>query len=413
MTSLRKNALHLLGTALLAILAIFLVLHGRSSWAAAQRLSQDPVPQAIARSTDYLVRHTGEDGRFDYRLNMDPNVEVSNSYNLLRHAGAIYALGMAYERQPDEQVKAAMERAGRYLHEVAIDPVPEEKGLLAVWSRPEITGRDGPPEAKLGGTGLGLVALLYLEKVHPGFTPMEQLRQMGRFILFMQKENGSFYSRYIPAKGGRRNKPRSRYYPGEAALGLLLLYQADPDPVWLEAATRALLYLAEQDAGRKHVAADHWALLATEQLFALPEEAVSPSDRELLMDHAVQIVERILRDQIEGPVRPMYMGSFSSTGKVTPTATRLEGLLAALNFLPPEATDLRERIQSSVAKGIHFLLWAQVEVGEYSGAFPRAIARLPETDPDAEKFNPRAREVRIDYVQHALSAMIRYAQMAR
>ncbi len=413
MATLRKNSLHFLGILALAILAVFLVLHGRSSWVAAQRPSQEPVYLAIARSTDYLVRHTGEDGRFDYRLNMDPSVSVSNRYNLLRHAGAIYALGMAYEQRPDAQVKAAMERAGRYLHQVAIDPVPEEKGLLAVWSRPEITGRDKPPEAKLGGTGLGLVALLYLEKVHPGFTPMEQLRQMGRFILYMQKEDGSFYSRYIPAKGGRRTKPRSRYYPGEAALGLILLYQADPDPVWLEAGTRALLYLAQQDADRKNVAADHWALLATEQLFALPEEALSPADREQLLAHAIQIVESILQDQMTSGVRPMYIGSFSSTGKVTPTATRLEGLLAALSFLPPEEAELRARVQSSVAKGMHFLLWAQVEAGEFSGAFPRAIARLPETDPDAEKFNPRAREVRIDYVQHALSAMIRYAQMAR
>ena len=102
-----------------------------------------------------------------------------------------------------------------------------------------------------------------------------------------------------------------------------------------------------------------------------------------------------------------YDGAFTEDGRTTPAATRLEGLLAALTFLPPDDA-LGLRIESAVHRGIAFLLRAQVKRGEFAGAIPRAIDQLPSTDPSAVKFNRRASEVRIDYVQHALSAMTQY-----
>ena len=97
--------------------------------------------------------------------------------------------------------------------------------MLAVWSEPEVNRSGKPLQAKLGGTGLGLVALLSLENIQPGFTPLADLQALGRFTVYMQKEDGSFYSKYIPSAGGRWDEWQSLFYPGEAALGLLMLYQ--------------------------------------------------------------------------------------------------------------------------------------------------------------------------------------------
>ena len=63
-------------------------------------------------------------------------------------------------------------------------------------------------------------------------------------------------------------------------------------------------------------------------------------------------------------------------------------------------------------KGLRFLLRSQITSGEYAGAIPRAIQPLPESHPRFNKaFNRRATEVRIDYVQHALSAMLQYQHL--
>ena len=91
--------------------------------------------------------------------------------------------------------------------------------------------------------------------------------------------------------------------------------------------------------------------------------------------------------------------------------TRLEGLLAALTFLPDEQRVFRRKIKSIVSNGISFLLRSQVSSGKYVGGIPRAIGKLPSIHPSySEKFNKRATEIRIDYVQHALNAMIQYSE---
>ena len=143
------------------------------------------VRDAITLSADYLVRACKADGQFVYRINLDPRVTPKPKYNVLRHAGTMYALAVYHEHYPDDRTRNALVRAGRFLRERCMAPVPGREDLLAVWSRPQINGSSAPVQAKLGGTGLALVALLSLEKVAPGSTPPQQLRQLGSFVLYM------------------------------------------------------------------------------------------------------------------------------------------------------------------------------------------------------------------------------------
>jgi len=93
--------------------------------------------------------------------------------------------------------------------------------------------------ASLGGAGITLVGLLHLEKVSPGFNDPEILKGLGNFILYCQKENGGFRSKYILGKGFDE-KLESLYYPGEAAFGLTLLYEYTKEKVYLESAYKAI-----------------------------------------------------------------------------------------------------------------------------------------------------------------------------
>ncbi len=380
-----------------------------SGCAACHDADTDRLAAAIDLSAGYLVGACGEDGRFVYRINTNPDVTPRPKYNILRHAGAIYALAMYEQRRPDKKTRDAIGRAVRFLKKEAVAPIPGKDDLLGVWSRSPIVGRSMPNQVKLGGVGLGLAALLSAEKVKATTTPIDDLRKMGRCILFMQKTDGSFYSKYIPARGGLAGEWVSLYYPGEAALGLMMLYEKDPSPEFLDGAADAIAYLARKRAGKSVVEPDQWALLATAKLLGVYDKCNQPVPREAILHHARQICNRMLSNRIQCPAGSPEHGSFSKGGRTCPTATDLEGLLAALTFLPAEDEALRNRINAAVDSGVSFLLRAQIRTGKYAGGIPRAIRTLPKDHPRFdESFNRRATEIRIDYVQHAMCAMMQF-----
>ena len=157
--------------------------------------------------------------------------------------------------------------------------------------------------------------------------------------------------------------------------------------------------------------ADHWALLATTKLLPLYDRCQQPLPESEILTHAIQICESILTHRSRYPKNALEHGCFTDDGRTTPTAIRLEGLLAAYRFLPIEHKTLRERIHVAAKEGIAFLIRSQIPSGKYAGGIPRAIQPLPEFHPKFHKsFNERATEVRIDYVQHALSAMLDYRE---
>ena len=365
---------------------------GDGSARAEKSPSPADISHAIALAGAYLERACGPDGKFTYQVNTISG-RPSRSYNVVRHAGAIYALAMLDQAHPDQQAADAMLRAAIYLHRNYVGQ-GVRPGMLEVWAQPSGKGSN----ADLGATGLGLVALAAVKKTDPDSIPIEQLQALGRFLLFLQNADGSFINRYNADTGPVADSD-ILYYPGEAALGLLSLYELDHSQIWLNAASKALAYLANSTKKLTVVPADHWALIATAKLLPYCEHVGCPVSREDLLHHASQICVSILRDQISNPAIPSVDGAFDTEGRTTPTATRMEGLLAALEFLP--LGQQRTEVKTSVDRGIAFLLRSQVVSGWYAGGLPGESPLLA----------PGASEIRIDYVQHALCAWLRYQRL--
>ncbi|MDX1607393.1 MAG: hypothetical protein R3202_14470, partial [Candidatus Competibacterales bacterium] len=108
------------------------------------------------------------------------------------------------------------------------------------------------------------------------------------------------------------------------------------------------------------------------------------------------VIDTMLAEQRLDLVPVKVRGGFTADGRTTPAATRLEVLLAALTFLPPGPR--RQRVERALRAGLEFLLAAQFTTGPRAGAVPRyAVPALSD--------HPRAWEIRIDYVQHFLSAL--------
>jgi hypothetical protein len=198
----------------------------------------------------------------------------------------------------------------------------------------------------------------------------------------------------------------SLYYPGEAVLALMRLHQWDGDPIWLDAAARATAAIVRRRQGLSQLPADHWLLIAAKELLAAYDSVDSPAmPADRIRRHLVDLARGMLREQARVAAgNPELRGSFAADGRCTPTATRLEGLLSLYGLLDP-ADPLRAPLRGGITQGMNFLLRCQVLEGPGRGGFVRAVAKLPDAP---VRFNERQAEIRIDYVQHALSAMLAF-----
>jgi len=176
----------------------------------------------------------------------------------------------------------------------------------------------------------------------------------------------------------------------------------------LDAAAKGLSYLAKSRQGAENIPDDNWALIATAKLLPSFNDAASPASREELIQHARAICEVMLAEQITTADDPRLVGGFTKVGLTTPTATRIEGLLAALEFLPRVDTALRAQIEAAAKRGVEFLLRAQIKSGPFAGGMPAVMPGLLSPVVKAQVLES---EVRIDYVQHALCAWLRYENM--
>jgi hypothetical protein len=79
---------------------------------------------AIAMAAEYLERNCDPSGQFAYLVDTDSG-DVSPSYNIARHAGAIYSLAMLNQVRHDSNVANVMVRASNFMRTnyVALDAV--------------------------------------------------------------------------------------------------------------------------------------------------------------------------------------------------------------------------------------------------------------------------------------------------
>lgn len=372
--------------------------------------SDDKLTNSIKISAGYIDNFSKPNGMFDYEVNMATGKVSDRNYNILRHSGTIYALANYYIEYKDSKSLKTLRQATHYLKTCCVKPVEDKKDILGIWSIKSINKSMPSSQLKLGGTGLGLVALLSMEKINPGTTDTDILRKLGNFILYLQKEDGSFYSKYIPSTVGRDDSWTSLYYPGEAALGLVMLYEYDPQPKWFDHALKALIYLSELRKNEKNVPPDHWALLATAKLIEISNERNISIPKELIIDHGKQVVNGIIKGIPAIKKTDRRYGCLTRDCRTTPSSTRLEGLIAFYNVLEPKDNELKETIARVSQNGIEFLIWAQIKEGKYKGAIP--VGLLGDNN-QLNNITGRQAIVRIDYVQHALSAFLDYQRVFR
>ena len=355
------------------------------------RMSPDRSPASLLASAEeggrYLVRHQRTDGKFNYSYESKRD-EVGKGYNLLRHAGTCYALVELHQATGDPAYLHAADRGLHFLlsHSRGPKEIDREAAFEAIVSPGD--------EAKLGGAALAILAIVQYRNATGTDERLDPARRMARFLLFQQDADGHFRSKYF--YGAPDPKPfESIYYPGEAILALLRLYRVDPQDAWLAAARAGADWLIDvRDAGKPTSALphDHWLLMGLDELHQLTGD-------ERYATHAARIAKAIVAAQRTASPHRDWIGSFYDPPRSTPTATRAEGLVAATRMARRTGQDETPLIQA-LERMAGFQLRCQVtpENGLYlprpdlaRGGFRRSLTNW---------------EIRIDYVQHNVSALL-------
>ena len=139
---------------------------------------------------------------------------------------------------------------------------------------------------------------------------------------------------------------------------------------------------------------DHWLLYALNELHRFRPDP-------MYLEHALRIVEAIQAGQNRNPAFPDWAGSFYDPPRSTPAATRAEGLAAAYQLArdfvsPARAEAILETLESTVAFQLHTQF--QPESVMYFDAPQRALGAFHRA--------LNHHEIRIDYVQHNISALL-------
>ncbi|MEM7355297.1 MAG: hypothetical protein AAF657_31085 [Acidobacteriota bacterium] len=355
-------------------------------------VSPEALMGAAVAGGDYLLRHHRDDGDFGYSYEAKKDT-YNDSYNLLRHAGTCYALGQLSRATGDTRYLQAARRGIEALLERAAPPKPEHAsaGFEAIVSPGQ--------EAKLGGAALAILAIVehHLASGEADFdrSPFaERARRLARFLVFQQEADGHFFSKYFYGKPDPVPF-ESIYYPGEAILALARLYRLDPQPEWLATSQRGADWLIGTRDADKAVADlphDHWLLMGLDELDQLTGEPH-------YTQHAAKIAQAIVDAQRTGGEPADWVGSFYTPPRSTPTATRAEGLVAMHHLARRHDLDTTPFL-TALERMATFQRRCQLT--------PENVLYLPRPDRALGGFRRSLTnwEVRIDYVQHNLSALL-------
>jgi len=328
------------------------------------------------------------DGSFHYYYDAAQDRFDPRRYNIVRHAGAVLSLLDLYEATRDVRYLESARRAVKFLN--------TRFRLTRTGNAIYVLDDDG--KAKLGANGLALVALAKQIELERSKTNRTSAASLANLILAMQRKDGSFEIRYR-IRGDETAGTASLYYPGEAILGLVRLFELNRDKRLLEAARRGADFLIESQRKMSTMPADAWLMQALEALYNLGHERK-------YAEHTIALAEAMVADQYTDSDRGDYAGGFGpGPPRATPAASRAEGLVSAYRIARSIGDVRASKIAASLKASAKFQLARQFTA--------RNSASLPNPRRAAGGFREglTSMKIRIDFVQHNISSLLGIADV--
>ena len=369
-------------------------------------LTAQALRDAALAGAHYLVSHLAPSGRFIYEHDLvtgrqtDPS--RSSEYSMPRHGGTTYFLAQMYRITKEAWLREPIERAIAHLVELLGQghcggTLPDGTAFDCVLDRNEHV-------AALGSTALVVVALAEYQRATGDARYLPLATKLAAWLLFMQRPDGSFRHLYDPKTQKPDEHAQQLYYSGEAALALARMYVVTGDRTYAAAAERGidwLVHFYDFFLGAFFYGEEHWTCIAA--------EAIWPTVSKPEYDDFCRGYGAFLRDQQpelgEMPDEDDFAGSYNMTPFLvpfnTPAGSRTEAMLSAY-LLGKDRGDADPAIREQVRGALQYLLGQQLRPDSDFAAIGDADGGMPGS--------PVERSVRIDYVQHVCSAMIRASE---
>ena len=373
----------------------------RGMLARAPGVSPAELVEAVRAGADYLCRIMDDKGRYAYMVHTVDG-RADSSYGILRHAGTTFALMEAYGELKTPLYLEKGERALAFLKQ-KFESHPSASDRMSY-----VLDTNDEEQQKVGGAGLALIAFAEHARATGKKDELETMRALARFIVHQQQSDGHFRAnKDIEKEGlappGPPLKKEVIYYVGEAILGLMRIYAIDPDARWLDAAKKAADWcVLTRDATttvdtQEH---DHWLSYALSELYRVTKT-------QHYADHAFKIARAILSRQHKStPPAPDFVGGFYNDAQATPAATRLEAFGADIATARAAGQDDAWLVEPAT-------LTARFVRAQQLDADAAFFAKDPAKVVGGVREGLFVYDIRIDYVQHAMSGWLHLAQLMR
>jgi hypothetical protein len=346
----------------------------------------------------FLLRHQHDSGRYTYVYRGQDGREAVTRYNLPRHAGTTYFLAQAARVLGMPEAREGALRALRWLRRTALRRCGGSD-LLCISDR---------PRADMGSAAL--TALAAAELLRGGDDPQNRRLLLGltRFIRSMQRSDGELMHDY-DLDAARPIDVQRMYYSGEAAYALLASYRVFRDERDLTAARRLMRHLTGAGwnffGSRYFYGEEHWTCQAVSQAAQLMrgmEQGIDFCTRWLAFQRVLQYGPGQTAWPVHGAigVGPLLVPRLTTVASRTETGAMFYPVAARLGR---DARVLRAQVEASLG----FLLRMSWLPGPAHALF------APEAAFGGVPGSPQSLEVRNDFVQHAGSAMLLWAEVLR
>jgi len=356
-------------------------------------LNAENVRAAVMDAAHYLARGVDGDGRFRYLVNAATNKNLSG-YDWPRHSGATYFLAQAATLSHDPELTAATLRAASMLKDRQTARCGDNACI----------GQDNVVD--LGSASLAVVAYSQIASGGLDASYKAQVEKLTPFIRAQQRGDGEFKHQYDKTGKGPIDI-QFPYYSGEATLALARAYKVTNDPRDLEAAKKGLSRIVGGAwsffGNHYYFGEEHWTCQAMDDLW---EAAPDPRALDFCMRWQAYMRHMQLREN-ESPHDGDGAFAFDPvlTPRLTPAASRCEAGVASLDAARKSHAASDEEMRAldlQLRRALALIVRQQFSPGPaHLFADPQAMrGAIPGSEVDWE--------IRIDYAQHAGSAMVRW-----
>lgn len=350
------------------------------------------------RGADWLYRVNGPDGRFVYGY-LPALQTVMEGDHYLRQAGAAVALARAARFTGDERYAA---RATQSIVTLLSDTVLDAKD-------PQVRHSVFPSASANRLAAGGLLVLAVHELPAPQDDLLNKAEQLANYIRRQQRADGSLSYTDAEGQGQAGDDPGgANYYPGEALYGLMRSQQRRPGAWKADVLRRALAYYRPWWRAHKNMAFVPWQTAAYTEAYLLTKE-------QAFADFVFEMNDWVCGLQYEhlDPRQVLWYGGFMGWADGKPveaapqvaSASYAEGLAEACRVARETGDVARyRRYTDAVERCLQFLAtlqYTEANTQHFADWYrPMLLGAFHASHQDGN--------LRIDYTQHAVSAMVQY-----